>query len=344
MDHPLGQKRMLMDSFLKFETILTSFVFLRIYKITTPLSLYLQTKGLDMLQAWRMVEAVAYQINEISRDFEEVHEKAKAFCADVNEALEDTDLEVASYLPKKRARKTPRRAGEQCHDDRVSGELEGYKVNTFNVVMDSMVENLKIRFLKHKQLYQDFECFDPRRFSELRKQGVPEDALEKISEILGDRVKKEALRSQLESFMEAFPRLVRSLSEEFETTTISEEDEDANESTTEMQTNRRCRSCFTCAYQVLYNHGLNSAAYSEVYIVYHFLLTLAVTQVECERSFSKLKLIKTRLRATLTQENLECFMLMGIESDILNRIPLGKVVDSLASTSSELKRLLSLHL
>ena len=48
---------------------------------------------------------MAYQINEISRDFEEVHEKAKAFCADVNEALEDTDLEVASHLPKKRARK-----------------------------------------------------------------------------------------------------------------------------------------------------------------------------------------------------------------------------------------------
>ena len=91
-----------------------------------------------MLQALRMVEVVAYQINEISRDFEEVHEKAKAFCADVTEALEDTDLEVAFYLPKKRARNTPRRAGEQCHDQSVSGELEGYKVNTFNVIMDSV--------------------------------------------------------------------------------------------------------------------------------------------------------------------------------------------------------------
>ncbi len=119
-------------------------------------------------------------------------------------------------------------------------------------------------------------------------------------------MKKEALRSQLESFMEAFPRFVRSLSEEFETKTISEEDEDANESTTEMQTNRRCRSYFTCANQVLCNHSLNSAANSELYIVYHFLLTLAVAKVDCERSFSKLKLIKTRLRATLTQWNASC--------------------------------------
>jgi len=46
-----NEARLLMDSFLKVETILISFVFLRIYKITTTLSLYLQTKGLDMLQA-----------------------------------------------------------------------------------------------------------------------------------------------------------------------------------------------------------------------------------------------------------------------------------------------------
>ena len=78
-------------------------------------------------------------------------------------------------------------------------------------------------------------------------------------------MKKEALRLQLDSFMEAVPRLVRSLSDEFETTTISEEDEDANEATSEMQINRRCRSCYTCANQVLYNHSLNSAAYSELY-------------------------------------------------------------------------------
>ena len=42
--------KVLMDHFMKFETILTAFVFLQIYKVTTPLSLYLQTKGLDMLQ------------------------------------------------------------------------------------------------------------------------------------------------------------------------------------------------------------------------------------------------------------------------------------------------------
>ena len=98
---------------------------------------------------------------------------------------------------------------------------------------------------------------------------------------------------------------------------------------------KTCKSCFTCAYKVLHQYSLNSTAYS----VYHFLLTLAITQVECERSFSKLKLIKTRLRSSLSQENLESLILMSLETDILNRVSLDKVVDILASTSTELKRL-----
>ena len=76
--------------------------------------------------------------------------------------------------------------------------------------------------------------------------------------------------------------------------------------------------------------------------MYHFLLTLAINRVECERSFSKLKLIKTKLRSTLSQENLDSLMLISVESDILNRVSLAEVVDKLASTSKELKRFLAI--
>ena len=49
-------------------------------------------------------------------------------------------------------------------------------------------------------------------------------------------------------------------------------------------------------------------------------MTLAVTQVECERSFSLLKIIKSRLRSMLGQEQLEAFMLLSIERRILDGI------------------------
>ena len=47
------------------------------------------------------------------------------------------------------------------------------------------------------------------------------------------------------------------------------------------------------------------------------------------------------MRSSLSQENLESLMLMNVETDILNIVSLDKVVDMLASTSTELKRLLS---
>ena len=70
-----------------------------------------------MLQAWRMVEAVTMEITAISRDFESIHQKAKDFCALVNESLDDTDLEIDAVLPKKQARKKNRMSDERCPDE-----------------------------------------------------------------------------------------------------------------------------------------------------------------------------------------------------------------------------------
>ena len=70
-------------------------------------------------------------------------------------------------------------------------------------------------------------------------------------------------------------------------------------------------------------------------------MTLAVTQVECERSFSLLKIIKSRLRSMLGQEQLEAFMLLSIERRILDGISNDEVIEEFAKTSKELSRLLT---
>ena len=64
-------------------------------------------------------------------------------------------------------------------------------------------------------------------------------------------------------------------------------------------------------------------------------MTLAVTQVECERSFSLLKIIKSRLRSMLGQEQLEAFTLLSIERRILDEIPSDEVIDKFSKTSKE---------
>ena len=53
-----------------------------------------------------------------------------------------------------------------------------------------------------------------------------------------------------------------------------------------------------------------------------------------ERSFSKLKLIKTYLRSTMGQERLNGLALLSIEKDLANRISYDKVIDKFAHKKS----------
>ncbi|KAJ8884138.1 hypothetical protein PR048_015995, partial [Dryococelus australis] len=63
--------------------------------------------------------------------------------------------------------------------------------------------------------------------------------------------------------------------------------------------------------------------------VYKYLLTIPITQVSCERAFSKLKLIKTSLCSKMTNDNLEAFLIMQCERDMLVALDNDTVIDKL---------------
>ena len=55
-------------------------------------------------------------------------------------------------------------------------------------------------------------------------------------------------------------------------------------------------------------------------LAYKYLLTLSLTQVASERTFSTFKFIKNRLRSSLSANKLEMFMMMAPEIDIVVEI------------------------
>ncbi len=171
-------------------------------------------------------------------------------------------------------------------------------IKTYNVVMDNVVESMNERFIKHEALYNDFACFEPKRYGDMRKHGLPDGSLDKISDSLKGKVDRSALRNQLESFAYSFEHLAKTLPEEYDGTIMSEEpfaDEDEKEVQSEntvmieqglcRQKGVTCRQCIPCAFQVLYKYNLNSTSYNDLYVAYQYLPTLAVTQVQCERVF-----------------------------------------------------------
>ncbi|XP_048503020.1 uncharacterized protein LOC125498784 [Beta vulgaris subsp. vulgaris] len=74
--------------------------------------------------------------------------------------------------------------------------------------------------------------------------------------------------------------------------------------------------------------------FPNVSVAYRILLTIPVTVASAERSFSKLKLLKSYLRSTMVQERLNGLALIAIENDLLETIQYEDLVDEFASKSA----------
>lgn len=71
--------------------------------------------------------------------------------------------------------------------------------------------------------------------------------------------------------------------------------------------------------------------FPNTYIAYRILLTIPVTVASAERSFSKLKLIKSYLRSTMTQNRLNELAILSIENEMLEYIDCKDIITDFAS-------------
>ena len=67
--------------------LLTAFTFQAIFEVTTPLSNYLQSTGLDHLQSWMLVESATTWLTSLSCNFNSIKNKAMQFAKQVNEQI-----------------------------------------------------------------------------------------------------------------------------------------------------------------------------------------------------------------------------------------------------------------
>ena len=82
-----------------FETFLTAHVFNKIFSITDPASLYLQSGKIDLLTAIRLIETAESQLEKLRGEFSKVLALAKTFCVD-----HELEQDFASKRTKKKKR------------------------------------------------------------------------------------------------------------------------------------------------------------------------------------------------------------------------------------------------
>ena len=65
------------------------------------------------------------------------------------------------------------------------------------------------------------------------------------------------------------------------------------------------------------------------------MLTIHVTVASVERSFIKLKLLKSYLRSTMTQERLNDLAMIALESDMLEKINYERIIEDFISKNAQ---------
>ena len=289
--------------------------------------------------------------------FNEINDRVHNFISTMKEELDDIDAELQAEFEKCRVTKRKSMPVQEVQDEIADDVVQRFHIEVFRRVIDQITTGITERFSTNSELIRDIACFDPNRFEELSKSGVPFNDLEKVASLVG--VSAVSLKAELASFISVFKHLSKTLHDGFDDIqameSILEEAEegricDIEPTAEEMEKgileNRvackgTCKQCLVCCYRMLYRYSLNTTAFSNLFLAYDYLLTLSFTQVSCERAFSKLKQVKTRLRSTLGNDKLEAFILMDCERDLLEYVSPDYVIRHLSEKSTVFKNMFS---
>ena len=85
-----------------------------------------------------------------------------------------------------------------------------------------------------------------------------------------------------------------------------------------------------CPINVL-NYTKRLESFPNACIAFRILLTIPVTVASAEKSFSKLKLMKSYLRSTMSQERLSGLAILPIENEMLTKLEYKILISNFAS-------------
>ncbi|KAL4113078.1 hypothetical protein QTP88_016768 [Uroleucon formosanum] len=340
--------------FIKYETILVAHMYMKIFQITGPLSRYLQSNKLDLLKCQQMVTSALENLKGIQRGVENVKEVCNTFITNTNNKIETMAIsyklnveQIQSTFKEKRIAKKKKTFNHENEEDLITTPEKKFTIEVFNTVLDTVVNSMNTRFVKNNSLYFDLSLLCPKNFPFNNLKDIPESAFltlaTKLKPFIPFNDNKENnvpdIRNRLSEELWNFSN---SLEEEYDKITLNETIGEDQENYENLSTpcNLTCKSCSICCYRLLVKYNLFSNAYSLLTLAYKYLLTLPVTQISCERSFSTLKYLKNRLRNSMANEKLESFMLMSIEKSILMELNNDTIINELGTKSDLLSKLL----
>lgn len=269
-----------------------------LFKINS-LSKLMQNKSINLKVCLDCLNKIKTYLTDLRSDkgFNEI-------LVDARELAEELEIEPNfASIQTVRLRKKKKQFDYESNDEPIIDPKINYKVNVFFSILDTTLSSLDERFKELKRFNNIFG-FIYKMF----------------------RLTQEELRISCEN-----------LSFHLKDESRKESDIDANDLFDEI-------NCLKCHMpestgendldpQVILQYILENqliSTFPNIAVTIRIFLTLPVSVASGERSFSKLKLIKTYLRSSMAQERLSYLAIMSIESEIMDSISLDELIKDFA--------------
>jgi hypothetical protein len=174
----------LIQNWSKFEIILTVAIYLDIFTISTPVSKFLQSRSLNYLIVFNMtslVKQIKGKRNNGDETFNKLISNVQNFITKIHQEFElnSIDFIIKDKFSKNkcvnRVPKIKKIPGELTSDERPDLSAEKrFKVETYNFILDIMINIMKKRFVNNSELLKDCICLDSKNFKNI-KSCLPEN-------------------------------------------------------------------------------------------------------------------------------------------------------------------------
>ncbi|KAJ1254500.1 hypothetical protein BS78_K048800 [Paspalum vaginatum] len=214
------------------------------------------------------------------------------------------DIDIGTTFRKKRQIKRKRHFDENPDDTNAAtqSEEESFRINYFIPIVDQAISSLTRRF----EQYQGYQKIFGFLFTS--------DALQSLD--------NKSLKSCCDHLEAALKRDEQS-------------DIDANDLYMELKFLQDFIPQGNMGPIEILNFLKQHQYFPNAIIAYRVLLTIPVTVASAERSFSKLKLLKSYLRSTMTQERLNALAIIALECGMLEKIDYEYIIEDFISKNTK---------
>uniref|UniRef100_A0A2S2P6H6 Zinc finger MYM-type protein 1 n=2 Tax=Schizaphis graminum TaxID=13262 RepID=A0A2S2P6H6_SCHGA len=323
----------LLSKITSFQFILMMLFFRKLFAITSEVSRYLQSKEIDFVQAINLIDIAKNRLIDMrtEQDCKDLIDQAKLF-SNKND-LNETDF------PQVRPRRKKIMAGEQARDELLSSPVDNFRTGVFYRILDTIISSIENRFSESRNILKDFTLLSPERLRLIKNENdLPSDAFKAISNWIS--IDLTQLKIEYVTFSKSLDKLLNGMNINMmyqnlnNHTSDFDSENDSENSENDVETSENKITCLQIL-KILSSYDLRNA-FPNLFKTYKALGTIPVSSASAERSFSKVKLIKTRLRSTTGQSRLESLLMLSMERDV--PINHQEVIDKFAQTSTLLKK------